>query len=50
MGPWGVGTFENDDAGVRAYRREESEGLTLLTGDVGRPGAGAARPARSLIP
>ena len=31
MGAWGVGTFENDDAGDWVYRLEESEGLTLLT-------------------
>lgn len=31
MGAWGVGTFENDDAGDWVYRLEESEGLKLLT-------------------
>ncbi|HYC33073.1 MAG TPA: DUF4259 domain-containing protein [Gemmatimonadales bacterium] len=30
MGAWGVGTFENDDAGDWVYRLEEAEGLTLL--------------------
>jgi hypothetical protein len=30
MGAWGVGTFENDDAGDWVYRLEESEDLTLL--------------------
>ena len=31
MGAWGIGTFENDDAGDWVDRLEESEGLTLLT-------------------
>ena len=36
MGAWGVGTFENDDAGDWVYRLEESEGLTLLTETLAR--------------
>lgn len=31
MGAWGVGTFENDDAGDWVYQLEEQEDLTLLT-------------------
>jgi hypothetical protein len=31
MGAWGVGTFENDDAGDWVYRLEESDDLSLLT-------------------
>ena len=31
MGAWGVGTFENDDAGDWVYRLEEAEDVGLLT-------------------